>query len=97
MHYLPLIGAFSGIVICFLNIASMEGVVTRPDQNGDMKFSIVNIIEYIKMPFDLDKRDVAWPTYYQMDFTDRVKLLSLNWVIMAGIGAGIGASIDILL
>ncbi len=92
MTYWPIvIGSVIGISVCAINVISMEGVVRRPDINGNLHFTPENLIEYMKLPFDPEKKDVAWPMTSEISLKEKMKLLSLNWVAMAGIGAGVGA------
>jgi len=86
------IGLGLGLSLWLINIASMDGIVQRPDIEGNMKLTLENVWEYVKLPFNPDKTDIAWATAPNISITDRLKLLSLNWIVVTGLSAGLGTS-----
>ena len=89
MSNLPiLVGSTIGFGLWLVNVVSMEGVAMRPNQEGNQEFVPENIVDYLKLPFNPEKVGVAWPTGTGINTVDRLKLLSLNWLVMTGVGAG---------
>jgi hypothetical protein len=85
-NYIPyLIGLIVGLGLWYNNISTMEGVMERPDENGNQISTPANILEYAKLPFNKDKLDIAWATVPDISVKDRVNLLGLNWVVVAGV------------
>ena len=86
---LPLIvGSSIGFGAWLLNIASVGNVITRPNQDGEMELAPNNVLEYLKLPFNPNKASIAWGLIDGSSPNDRLKLLSLNWLVMTGLGAG---------
>ena len=80
-----LIGPTLGFGLWLLNLSTVENIVHRPDANGSLQFAPQNVIEYLKLPFDPEKKEVAWATAPGITVRDRLKLLSLNWVVVTGV------------
>lgn len=81
------IGSGIGLGIWFANLVSMENILQRPDSNGIQKPTPENIWEYVKLPFQPEKAETAWATNSELSSQNRIKMLSLNWVAMASLGA----------
>lgn len=79
-------GIFIGLGITAISILSIEDILQRPDLNGNYQYSVNSIKEYIKLPFNPEKRDIAWPVFQEIPLKDKAKLLSMNWLFMASSG-----------
>lgn len=88
--YSVLGGSLLGFTSWLINILSMEGVLHRPNDKGEMVLSPVNLTDYFKLPFDSNKRFIAWSTIPNTPLKERLKLLSFNWVFMIIFGGGLG-------
>lgn len=98
MNYFPVaIGSVVGLGICLISVTTMEGIIKRPNIEGELVLTSENLVEYAKLPFNEEKLPIAWGTLSNISFIDRLKLLSMNWVAMAGTGAVIGAGIGAIL
>ncbi|MCJ7637330.1 MAG: hypothetical protein MUO21_07555, partial [Nitrososphaeraceae archaeon] len=96
--YLPIaIGSAVGLGLCLISVTTMEGIIKRPNIEGELVLTSENLIEYAKLPFNKEKQEVAWGTVPDIDLLDRFKLLSMNWVAMAGTGAAVGAGLTLML
>ena len=84
------IGPAIGLGLWYYSVNSMEGVGKRLDGSGNENSSNQSLIEYIKLPFSLEKAQYAWATLPEASITDRLKLLSTNWLFMSGLGLGAG-------
>lgn len=79
-----LIGLTASLSLWIINVSSMEQVLVRNNDKNEPTLSLNNLILYAKLPFT--KTDIAWPTEPNLDIHDRIKLLSLNWIVMASLG-----------
>lgn len=75
--------------ISIISIISMEGIIKRPDSNGNDVYTFENIIEYLKQPFNKDKT-ISWPITLDIPLTDKGKLLSMNLLFMTILGGSVG-------
>jgi hypothetical protein len=83
-----LAGSTIGFGAWVVNIASMGNIISRPNDEGDNEFAFKNVVDYLKLPFNPKKASIAWGLIDGSSPIDRLKLLSMNWVVMAGLGAG---------
>lgn len=96
---LPLVlfaGPVIGFTIFTINVASVGNIFFRPDDAGKYRFTTQGFKEYLKLPFNKNKREYAWATNPEFDLKSRLKLLSLNWTVMVTLGA-IGSLLFVLI
>lgn len=92
--YTPLlIGPAVSLGLWYHSVSSMEGVGKRINSLGNETNSNQSLIEYIKLPFSLEKAPYAWGTAPNIPLQDRAKILSTNWLVMGSLGLGTGALI----
>ena len=84
-NYTPLlIGSGIGLTLWLINVGSIENVLIRNNDQNVPKLTLNNLILYAKLPFD--KPDISWPITADINITDKIKLLSLNWIVMFSLG-----------
>jgi len=86
------LGIGVGLSLWLINVVSVGGIIQRPDIEGNMKLTLESLWEYVKLPFNPEKTDIAWATASNIEVSDRLKLLSLNWIVVAGLSAGLGTA-----
>ena len=84
------LGSLFGYATFLLSLFTMEGILTRPDQQGEYKYTFQNFYEYMKLPFSINKFPLIWGIHPKLKFIDRIKMLNLNWVFMTTLGAFCG-------
>ena len=93
-----IIGPVLGFYTFLYNVASMEGVLFRPNTQGQQEFTLTVLKDYLLAPFQVGspKFDTIWANYQNLSFAESIDLLKLNWVAMVSIGLTISASIILL-
>jgi len=93
-----IIGAAVGFAIFLYNVATMEGVMYRPNGQGHDTFTLAVLKDYILAPFQVGtaKFDAIWANYGHLTFNDRVNLLQLNWVAMTLTGLSVSSLVLVL-
>jgi hypothetical protein len=93
-----IIGAVAGFAVFLYNVATMEGVMYRPNGQGHDTFTLAVLKDYIIVPFQVGtaKFDAIWANYDHLTLTDRVNLLQLNWVAMTLTGLSVSALVLLL-
>jgi hypothetical protein len=79
-------GPIVGLGSFVLGVVTLDGVLTRPDETGQFQYRLDNVWEFVKLPFNPDKYDIAWGLLPNISLWTRLKLLNLNWVVMVGLG-----------
>jgi len=92
-----LIGPALGFLTFVASTVTMEGVLYRPNSEGQQEFTFEIFKDYLSAPFEVGtpKFDTLWGNLRGLTFKDRIKLLQVNWVAM--VGAGITLSTLIIL
>ena len=85
-----LFGSAIGLSLWLANILSMEGIIMRQDDKGNYVITPGNIIEYFKLPFDQNKKNVAWGMFPKISIKERLNCLTFNWIFMMCLGGSIG-------
>ena len=90
-----IVGPVLGFMTFLYNVTSMEGILFRPNTQGQKEFTLSVIKDYIVAPFQTGtpKFDTIWATYDGLTFTERIELLKLNWVAMVSLGLAISGTI----
>lgn len=85
------VGVFLGLVGFTISIATVGGVFFRGD-----RFTIKGYIEFYRAPFLIGspKGQAVWgllPDGTSLPLSDKLKSLSMNWIVFAGVGAILGS------
>ena len=90
-----IIGAVSGFALFLYNVATMDGILYRPDGQGNDKFTLSVLKDYIIAPFQYGtlKFDTIWGNYDHLKLNEQIDLLQLNWVAMTGAGLSLAGLI----
>lgn len=84
--YTLLVGPAVGLMGFSVGLATLEGVLFRPDHQNIYRFNLDTLMDYIKLPFNRHKYQIAWGLLPGISLGSRFKLWNLNWVIMVGSG-----------
>lgn len=79
---IPLFGSIIGFSIAVYRIISIQDIIIRPDSDGNKVYTFKNLIEYLKLPFDKTKINIAWPN----PIKDRGRFITMNWLFMTFAG-----------
>jgi hypothetical protein len=84
-----LFGAVLGFSTFLISIGSIEGILFRPDEHNKMKFTLVNVGQFLKAPFQVgtEAYKTVWGIVPGVRLWNRLKLLSMNWIVLTGFGA----------
>lgn len=84
-----LLGAATGFSIFLLSISCMDGILFRKDEFNNLRFTPINIYEFLKAPFAIDseKYKTVWALVPGISLINKLKLMSMNWVVLTGTGA----------
>ena len=93
-----IIGPVLGFSMFLYNVTSMEGILFRPNTQGQKEFTLTVLKDYLVAPFQIgsSKFDTVWANYNGLTFMECIDLLKLNWVAMVSAGLCMSALIVLL-
>ena len=93
-----IIGAIAGFALFLYNVTTMDGVMYRPNGQGDDTFTLLVLKDYLIVPFQVGtiKFNTIWANYDHLTLADRVNLLQLNWVAMTLSGLSVAGLVVLL-
>jgi hypothetical protein len=86
------IGGSLGFLTFVYNVMTMDGIIYRPDINGQPVFTLSIMKDYMIAPFAFGTTtfDTVWGLFDELPFMERIKLLQINWIAM--VVAGLASS-----
>ena len=84
-----LLGATTGFSLFLISISYMDGILFRKDEFNNWRFTPINIWQFLKAPFAINSEEykVVWSLVPGISWWNKLKLFSMNWVVLTGVGA----------
>jgi len=85
-------GPILGFTVFLVNVGSMDGVLMRPDDMGKKVFTLQGLAGYLEAPLDFGSIPckTVWGDLDGISLWSRTKMIGLNWIVMTGLGLGLG-------